>query len=654
MPDLKFLNILAKDYPSIEAAQEEIIALNARRFLPKGTEYFFSDLHGEAAGFLHLLRSASGNIRVKISELFNRQLSEEEQNQLANLVYDPDRVLKILQEKGKLTDEWLALTLYRLVKLTQYIASKYSRARIREKQPELFGNIISELMAFNLEDPNKQTYFQGFVESIIQSDATEEFIVALCTMIQNITVDTLHIIGDIWDRGAKPHIIMEELLDFPDIDFQWGNHDVVWMGAAAGNESCMANVMRIAISYNNFDMLEDGYGINLRPLYSFAMETYGDDPCDRFMPRIFEENKYDRLDPEVIAKMHKAIAIIQFKLEGQLINRNPSFGMDHRKVLEMTDWDRYVLVVDGKDYPLKDQNFPTIDPKDPLKLTPEEEVVVQSMRASFEHSEPLHRHVRFIYTKGSTFLTMNNNLLFHGCIPMKEDGSFAEVTLRGKKYKGRALMEELNGIIREAYYLPKTHPAKQAAVDYMLYLWNGALSPMFGKSKMSTFENFFVEDKAVRKEVYNPYYQYTDDEAAMKRILKEFGLDPEKSRIINGHVPVKIKDGETPIKANGKLYVIDGGLAKAYQAKTGIAGYTLIFNSHHLALAEHRDFKSIENDEGDYTPELIITEKMPHRILEKETDLGRAIEEKITALTDLIGCYRSGRIREGKKHRSII
>lgn len=654
MPDLKFLNILAKDYPTIEAAQEEIIALNARRFLPKGTEYFFSDLHGEAAGFLHLLRSASGNIRVKISELFLHQLSEEEQNQLANLVYDPDKVLKILKEKGKFTDEWLALTLYRLVKLTQYIASKYSRARIREKQPELFGNIISELMAFNLEDPNKQTYFQGFVESIIQSDATEEFIIALCTMIQNITVDTLHIIGDIWDRGAKPDVIMEELLDFPDVDFQWGNHDIVWMGAAAGSEACMANVMRIAISYNNFDMLEDGYGINLRPLYSFAMATYGDDPCARFMPKIFEENKYDRLDPEVIAKMHKAIAIIQFKLEGQLINRNPHLGMDRRKVLEMTDWDRHVLVVDGKEYPLKDQNFPTIDPKNPLKLTPEEEVVVNSMRASFEHSEPLHRHIRFIYSKGSTYLAMNNNLLFHGCIPMNEDGSFAEIELRGKKYHGKALMEELNLIIREAYYLPPTDPRKQKPVDYMLYLWCGPLSPMFGKSKMSTFENFFVEDKAIRKEVYNPYYKFTDDETAMKKILTEFGLDPEKSRIINGHVPVKMKDGETPIKANGKLYVIDGGIAKAYQAKTGIAGYTLIFNSHHLALAEHRNFESIENDEGDYTPELIITEKMPHRILEMETDLGRAIEQKISDLQDLIRCYRSGRIREGKKHESIV
>ncbi|NMB28889.1 MAG: fructose-1,6-bisphosphatase [Clostridiaceae bacterium] len=645
MSDLKYLNLLAKQFPNASSAKAEIIRLRAINELPKGTEYFFSDLHGEDKGFIHLLRSASGNIRKKISELYQYELTQDAQNQLANLVYDPKRVLSILKESGRITDDWLAITIYRLVNLSKFISVKYSWHSTSSKIPEEFEVIITELL-FSSYDESKKNYLNSIIRFIIEEETAFAFIGALCEMIQNISVNTLHVIGDIYDRGPGPDRIMEELIDFPDVDIQWGNHDIVWMGAAAGNTACMAHVIRIGIGYNTFDFMEEGYGINLRPLSTFAAKVYADDPCERFKTRLFDKPEFGFIDEQQSAKMHKAISVIQFKLEGQLIDRYPRWNMDHRNVLKKVDFERGVYVHDGVDYPLLDTNFPTIDPDDPLRLTDEEEELVRSLEVSFRNSEPLHRHIRFLYSNGSTYLSVNKNLLFHGCVPLKDDGSFQEVPVTGKYYYGRELFDELNAVIHDAYFQPEGSPERVRARDYMLYLWCGSLSPLFGKSQMSTFENFFVDDKELRREVYNPYFEHSAHENTCKMILENFGLDPEIARIINGHVPVKAKEGESPVKANGKLFVIDGGLAKAYQKRTGINGYTLIFNSHHLALAEHHDFETIESDMGSYTPRVFIVQPMQHRLQEKHTDLGKEISARIQELRDLIEAFKRGEIKE--------
>jgi fructose-1,6-bisphosphatase-3 len=646
MVNEKYLRLLANEYHTTLDAMGEIIHLEALQSLPKGTEYFFSDLHGEDKTFIHLVRSASGNIRTKITELFESTLSSDEQNQLANLVYDPDRILAIWRDSGRATPEWLRITIFRLVDLCKYIATKYSRRNVMRKTPKEFSESITELLTANYEDPNRRQFINGIIANVIETRAAFPFIRALCIMIQEICVNTLHIIGDIFDRGPGPHKIMEELMTFPDVDFQWGNHDILWMGAACGNEVCMAAVLRIGISYNTFDALEDGYNINLRPLSSFAATVYADDPCDAFQPKLLDENEYDLVSSDLAAKMHKAIAVIQFKLEGQMLKNRPEFSMDDRIVLEKVDFEKGVYIHNGKEYPMKDMHFPTIDPSDPLELSKEEEELMVSIRASFRHSEVLHRHVRFLYANGSTYKIRNNNLLFHGCIPMNEDGTFQSMTLDGEPYSGRALMDRLNEIIQDAYFRPRYSLERTWASDFMWYLWCGAKSPLFGKSQMSTFENYFLSDKDVRKEHYNPYYQVSQNEATCRTILAEFGLDPDVSRIINGHVPVKIKDGETPVKAGGKLYVIDGGIAKAYQSKTGIAGYTLIFNSHHLALAEHKNFEGITSEMGSYTPKIMIIELMPERLMVKDTDLGKQNDEKIADLKNLLAAFRKGTIKE--------
>lgn len=642
----KYLKLLANEYNTTLDAMGEIIHLEALQALPKGTEYFFSDLHGEDKAFIHLVRSASGNIRTKISELFESTLSSDEQNQLANLVYDPDRILAIWRDSGRATSEWLRITIFRLVDLCKYIATKYSRRNVSRKTPKEFSESITELLTANYEDPNRRQFINGIIANVIETRAAFPFIRALCTMIQEICVNTLHIIGDIFDRGPGPHKIMEELMTFPDVDFQWGNHDILWMGAACGNEVCMTAVLRIGISYNTFDALEDGYNINLRPLSSFAAAVYADDPCEAFQPKRLDENEYDLVSSELAAKMHKAIAVIQFKLEGQMLQNRPEFDMEDRIVLEKVDFDQGVYVHNGVSYPMKDTHFPTIDPNDPLKLSREEEELMVSIRASFRHSEVLHRHVRFLYANGSTYKIRNNNLLYHGCIPMNEDGSFQSLHIDGEDYSGKALLDYLNEVIQDAYFRPRYSEERAWASDFMWYLWLGAKSPLFGKSQMSTFENCFLSDKEIKKEHYNPYYKVSQSEDVCRDILSEFGLDPDKSRIINGHVPVKLKDGETPVKAGGKLYVIDGGIAKAYQAKTGIAGYTLIFNSHHLALAEHKNFEGITSEMGRYTPKIKIIEQMPERLMVKDTDLGKANDEKIADLKKLIAAFRKGTIKE--------
>ncbi|HHU07037.1 MAG TPA: fructose-1,6-bisphosphatase [Clostridiaceae bacterium] len=643
----KYLHLLAKDYPNIPSATAEIIHLNALKELPKGTEYFFSDLHGEDKAFLHLLRSASGSIRTKISELYENKMSFEEQNQLANLVYDPERVLELLKESDRLTPEWIKITIFRLVDLCRYIGNKYSLENISKKTPPVFYDIITELLFSGQGEHDKKNYIDSIIRSIIEAGASKNFIIDMCNMIQDICINSLHIIGDIFDRGPGPHRIMEELMAFPVVDIQWGNHDILWMGAAAGNEVCMTCVIRTGIGYNNFDALEDGYDLNLRPLSSLAEALYGDDPCVRFQPKILDENEYDQVDASHAARMHKAISIIQFKLEGQLLEKHSDYGMEDRIVLKKVDFDRSVYIHEGQEYPLLDTNFPTIDPCNPLQLIPEEKELLHSLRASFLHSEPLKRHVRFLYSHGSMYKTVNNNLLYHGCIPLKKDGSFDALNYKGEDYSGKDLMDCLDVLIQDAYYLTSDLGQKQEKVDFMWYLWCGPKSPLFGKSQMSTFENFFLEDKNIREEHYNPYFQLAQREDIARQILTEFGLDADKAHIINGHVPVKIKDGESPVKANGKLYVIDGGIAKAYQPKTGIAGYTLIFNSHHLALAEHRSLDyGIDNDLGSYTPTIHIVETMPRRLKEEDTDLGKEWDTKISDLNDLVLAYRQGRIKE--------
>lgn len=642
MKDLAYLKLMAREYPTIKAASSEIINLTAIQGLPKGTEYFFSDLHGEHEAFVHLLKSASGIIREKITETFSHIIPEKEEVELANLIYYPERVMNQLEMSGLATGDWQRVTVYRLVQICKMVSSKYTRSKVRKKMPPEFSYIIDELLHVDYNDDNKRIYYNEIIRSIIDIRVGDKFIIALCELIQNLTIDNLHIIGDIFDRGPRADIIMNELLQFHDVDIQWGNHDISWMGAATGNLACICNVLRIAISYNSFDVLEDGYGINLRPLSMFAARVYREDSCERFTPLILDENIYDAVDPGLAAKMHKAIAIIQFKLEGQIIKRHSEYEMSGRILLEAVDFERGVVRLEGKEYPLLDKAFPTVDPKDPLKLDKEEEELLHTLQLSFKHNELLHRHIRFLYSHGSMYKCYNSNLLYHGCIPMKEDGSFDELVMDGKAYSGRALMDYVDRKVQNAYFMPEDSRESEDARDFMWYLWCGAKSPVFGKGKMTTFEHYFIEDPATRKEPMNPYYRLSVKEEYCNKILKEFGLSQTGSHIINGHVPVKIKEGESPVKAGGKLFLIDGGLSKAYQSRTGIAGYTLIYNSNHLALAEHKPFDPAKES----TPRVSVVENMKKRVMVADTDKGAELAGQIADLKELVAAYREGIIKE--------
>lgn len=645
MRDVKYLNLLAKDYPTIQAAASEMVNLTAICQLPKGTEYFFSDLHGEYEAFVHLLRSASGIIRTKIRDIFADTLSEGDQNQLANLIYEPEKVLNCMEEFHTGSRDFKRLMIYRLVQVCQEVSSKYTRSKVRKKMPPEYAYILDELLNVK-HGGNKKTYYDEIIRSIMDIGVCDDFIIALCHLIQSLSVDSLHIIGDIFDRGPRPDIIVNELIAFHDVDIQWGNHDISWMGAACGNLQLIANVVRMGISYNNFDALEDGYGINLRALSTFAANTYREDPCTLFMPKILDENEYDFVDVNLAAKMHKAITIIQLKLVGQLLERHPEYGMADRNMLKAIDYNKGTVTVDGKQYPMRDTCFPTIDPENPLELTKAESDLMNAISASFRHSEVLHRHIKFLYSNGSMYKCVNSNLLFHGCIPMTKDGAFETVKIAGKNYKGKALLDRINEEVQNAYFLPEGEAGKQDAVDFMWYLWCGVKSPLFGKSKLAGFEHYFVEDKSTHEEVMNPYYQWSESEEICDKIFREFGMEPAHSHIINGHVPVKIKDGEHPIKANGKLYVIDGGISKAYQSKTGIAGYTLIFNSHALVLAQHRNYMKMESSMGAYTPEVQVTEQNSRRLKVADTDVGARLREQIADLEELVAAYREGLLKE--------
>ncbi len=648
--ELRYLELLSHSFPTIAAASTEIINLEAIMNLPKGTEHFLADLHGEHEAFQHVLRNASGAIKRKVNEIFGNTLRELEKKELCTLIYYPEQKLQLVKEVDTDLEDWYVTTLNQLVKVCQNVSSKYTRSKVRKALPEEFSYIIQELLHESSSDPNKQAYINVIISTIIDTHRADDFIVAMCNLIQRLTIDSLHILGDIFDRGPGPHIIMDTLCNYHNFDIQWGNHDILWMGAASGNDCNIANVLRLAMRYGNLPVLEDGYGINLLPLATFAMETYADDPCTLFGPRTgpspdINNEKTLRL----IAQMHKAISIIQFKLEAGIIRRRPEFCMEDRMLLHRIDFGRHTITLDGKEYPLRDSFFPTIDPADPYRLSDEEKDIVQKLHNSFIGSEKLRKHMKCLFRYGSMYNVCNSNLLFHASMPLNADGSLKEVEILGKGYKGEALLKRVEQLIRTAYFAENDHEEKAFALDYVWYLWCGKDSPAFDKSKMATFERYFVDDKETHTEVKGYYYQLRDREDICDMIMDGFGVKGEHRHIINGHVPVKAMKGEKPIKANGKLMVIDGGFSKAYQPETGIAGYTLVYHSRGFQLAQHEPFTSTQRaiEEGlDIKSTTQIVEMSAHRMMVKDTDKGKELSIQIEDLKKLLVGYRTGIIKE--------
>ena len=593
--DLRYLELLSHSFPTVAAASTEIINLEAILNLPKGTEHYLADLHGEYEAFQHVLRNASGAIKRKVNEIFGNTLREAEKKELCTLIYYPAEKLQLIKETEKDLVDWYVITLNQLVRVCQNVSSKYTRSKVRKALPEEFSYIIQELLHESSMDPNKQAYINVIISTIIDTNRADDFIIALCNLIQRLTIDMLHILGDIFDRGPGPHIIMDTLCHYHNFDIQWGNHDILWMGAAAGNDCCIANLLRLAMRYGNLSALEDGYGINLLPLATFAMEIYANDPCSQFGPRIDKaNNSYSDKTLRLIAQMHKAISVIQFKLEAEIIRRHPEFEMEDRMLLHHIDFDRKVFTLDGKDYVMKDCSFPTIDPADPYKLTEEEQEIITKLHHSFTRSEKLRKHMKCLFRYGCMYNVCNSNLLFHASMPLNEDGTLKEIEILGKKYKGKDLLNRVGQLIRTAYFADNDNEEKPFAMDYIWYLWCGKNSPAFDKSKMATFERYFLEDKETHKEIKGWYYTLRDREDVCDMIMDEFGVEGEHRHIINGHVPVKAVKGEKPIKANGKLMVIDGGFSKAYQPETGIAGYTLVYHSRGFQLVQHEPFTSTQ------------------------------------------------------------
>ncbi len=644
----KYLNQLSKTYKNIQEVSEEIINLQAILNLPKGTELFLSDLHGEYEAFIHILNNGSGIIKSKIEDIYKNNLTEDERKDLATLIYYPEEKLNLIKKSKENIKEWYKLTLYKLIEVTKAVSSKYTRSKVRKAMPKGFDYIIDELIYLQGDDKNKEQYYYQIIESIIDLNRADNFIIAISELIKRMAIDHLHIVGDIYDRGPGAPIIIDRLMDFHSLDIQWGNHDILWMGAAAGNEACITNVIRICSRYDNLSTLEEGYGINIRPLSIFATETYKNDDCEKFMPQNKESSKYSNTDKIVLAKIQKAISIIQFKVEGGLIKKHPEYKMEDRLLLDKIDLKNGILSIQGKKYKLNDTNFPTLDLQDPYKLTKEEEEIIERLKNSFIHSEKLNKHINFLYAKGHIYENFNSNLLFHGCIPMKQNGNFDKVEILGKKLKGKELLDYIENIAHKAYF-GEDNNEKQDEIDLMWYFWCGPKSPLFGKDKAATFERYFLEDKEMKKENKNYYYSLINNEQICNKILEEFDLDVEEGHIINGHMPVKAKDGESPIKANGKMIVIDGGFAKAYQPTTGIAGYTLTYNSHGLVLAMNEPFESRNKaiEEGiDIRTQIILKENIIERKRVADTDIGKKIEEEIKDLKELLEAYREGILKE--------
>ena len=645
--ELKYLRSLSHQYPTIASASTEIINLQAILSLPKGTEHFLTDIHGEYEQFNHVLKNGSGAVKRKIDEEFGNTLSSKDKKCLATLIYYPKEKLEIILKEEDNIEDWYKITLHRLVQITKRVASKYTRSKVRKALPADFAYVIEELITEKEEIQDKEAYYNEIIHTIIRIDRAQEFIVALSYMIQRMVIDHLHIVGDIFDRGPGPHIIMDTLSNYHSVDIQWGNHDIVWMGAAAGHLACIANVIRLSARYGNLDTLEEGYGINLIPLATFAMETYADVNCDNFPIKYNKD--YNTKDLSLDMKMHKAIAMMQFKLEGALIMRRPEFHMEDRLLLDKIDYEKKSITIDGKTYSMKDIEFPTVNPEDPYALSPEEEQVMERLRQAFLKCGKLQKHVRFLFSHGGLYKVYNSNLLYHGCMPMDEDGNFNALTIDRERYSGKALYDILDQYARKGYY-SKHNPAEmQRGQDMIWYIWEGPNSPVFGKDKMATFERYFIEEKETHTETKNSYYKLLDNEDIINKILSEFGLDSKHSHIVNGHVPVELKKGESPIKCGGKLLIIDGGFSKAYQGKTGIAGYTLVANSHGMRLVAHEPFESVESailHETDIFSDSVILETSNSRISVADTDGGAEIKETIHQLEVLLQAYRDGTIIE--------
>lgn len=641
--ELSYLKSLAKQFPTIASASTEIINLQSILSLPKGTEHFLTDIHGEYEQFNHVMKNGSGAVRRKIDEEFGNTISEHDKRSLATLIYYPREKLEIIQEKEEFLEDWYTITLHRLVQMTKRVSSKYTRSKVRRALPKDFAYVIEELITEKEEVEDKEAYYNEIINTIIHIGSAPDMITALCHLVQRLVVDHLHIVGDIYDRGKGPHVIMDTLSGHHSLDIQWGNHDVVWMGAAAGHLACIATVIRMSARYGNLDTIEEGYGINLIPLVTFAMKTYEGTDCSAFAIKYSDD--YDTRDLELDTKMHKAISIMQFKLEGQVVMRHPEFGMDDRLLLDKIDYSKKTVTVNGKEYAMKDVDFPTVNPDNPYELTEEEALVMKRLADAFRHSEKLQKHVKFLFAKGGLYKVHNYNLLYHGCVPMDDNGDFQEVEVYGRTYSGKALYDILDNYARKGYYsTDKIEKAK--GQDILWYIWAGPKSPVFGKDKMTTFERYFIEDKEAHEEIKNAYYRLMDNEDVLNRILEEFRLDAATSHIINGHVPVELKKGETPIKCGGKLLIIDGGFSKAYQGKTGIAGYTLVANSHGMKLVAHEPFESKEAailNETDIISDTIPVETFTGgRLRVADTDIGEELRQSIKQLENLLYAYREG------------
>lgn len=650
---LRYLTLLSREFPTVQAASREIIQLQALRNLPKGCEHFISDVHGEYEAFLHVLNSCSGVIREKLDDLYDAVLPRAELDELATLIYYPTEKLAELKKSISDLDEYYTVTIHRLVELCRLIASRYTRSEVRSAIPSDYMYIVDELLSTDRNDPDKKGYFEGIISSIVDTGQAQGFIESICAVIKRLAVKRLHLVGDIFDRGPRADIIMDSLLEHHSVDIQWGNHDILWMGAASGSRTLVATVLANCLHYNNLEVVETGYGISLRPLSVFANDVYKDCDVSRFSVTIAgDEDQYSEKDKLLSARMHKAITMILFKLEGQKILRHPSYGMDDRLLLDKINYSDQSITIRGKKYHLEDCDFPTVDPEHPYDLTEEESVVIDQLTSSFLHSEKLQRHVRFLYSKGSLYKIYNGNLLFHGCIPMKEDGTFMTFSMGGKERKGREYLDWADAAARRAYYLPLGSEERKIGMDFLWFLWAGRNSPIFGRDRMTTFERRLIADESAWTEPKNPYYTLYNDPAVCESILKEFGLDGKRSHIINGHVPVKAGKGESPIKGGGKLIVIDGGFCKAYQKTSGIAGYTLTYDDNCLRIISHQPFAGKEKavkENFDITSTSSVVEQMDHRIMLSETDSGRKREERIADLRLLLSAFRAGAILE--KHQ---
>ena len=650
--DMQYLRLLSNSFPTIASAATEIINLEAIMNLPKGTEHFLADLHGESEAFLHVLKNASGNIKRKVTELFAGDIRDKERRELCTLIYYPEQKIELIKAAETDIEDWYHITIHRLVAVCRDVSSKYTRSKVRKALPEDFGYIIEELLHERTDDTDKAAYVSVIVDTIISTGRADDFIIALCNVIQRLAIDQLHILGDIYDRGPGAHIILDTMRQYHSWDIQWGNHDILWMGACAGNDACICNVLRLSLRYANLATLEEGYGINLVPLATFAMDTYSDDPCEEFIPKLLKGNSLDEKTMRLTAQMHKAISVIQFKTEAQIFKRRPEWQMEDRCLLEAVDYEKGICRLAGKDYAMSSCHFPTIDPKAPCRLTPDEELLMQKLHHSFRVCEKLRKHTKMLLSHGCMFKISNHNLLFHASCPLNADGSLKEVELyQGNRCQGKELMHNIGMIIRAAFNSDTDTDLRQYAKDYFLYLWCGKDSPLFDKSKMATFERYFLLDKETYKEEKGFYFQLRDDESVCDRILDAFEVEGPNRHIINGHVPVHASKGENPIKANGKLMVIDGGFSEAYHHETGIAGYTLVYHSRGFQLVQHEPFTSASDaiQKGtDIKSTTQLVELSAHRMLVADTDKGVELRSQVNDLRQLLYAYRHGILQEKK------